>query len=238
MSRETYSKPLRTPTLSMANNGMPDEAAPGLLPPTDPDAYCHLVVNPYDPNQDYAQFAKDVFNPDSKALVVRESKNGYHVHIQGEVINWSVLKKRKYELADQHEARKRCKRAKPVRQRSKPADAKGFRYMSKDLPKTQVIYKQHITDEELDALHEESLAHVANLKTGVLDSIRAQFEDANTERVAPSVLHRQVSLFAQKHYLENHKMDPPNIRGLVRFWVRELFGHRLDVLEYLSELNL
>lgn len=235
---ETEVKEVPTFPAGMSETTEHTDIPPPMLPATDKVLYKHIVANPYDPHQDYAAFAQAVFNPNEKILVMREAAKDFHVHMQGEVLNMRTYLKRKAELTESHEAKKKNPKCHPIKERTKPADCQGFQYMSKDLPNSVVIYKANITDEELNDLHQKSVEHVAEIKSGVLTYIRGRFTAVQHETLSPAILHRQVSLFAQEHYLEDHKMDPPNIRGLVRYWLRELFGFRADVLEYLAELNL
>jgi len=180
--------------------------------------YTHLVVNPYDPNQDYTAFAMEVYDPKEKILVVREKKNGFHCHLQGVVTDAAKFEKAMRNLIDTHEEKIKNKDKRPVKRRKLAADEVGFQYMVKEKPTTAVIYKANITDEELDELYERSQEHVAELKAGLTDYIRD-----NATGDTPGQLLMSASVCAIRHYKETSTMCPPNLAALVRHAVMQHF---------------
>lgn len=199
----------------------------------------HFVVKPYDPSLDYEKLCKELFD-NNKCLAMLESKGGDHLHIQGELaVTEKVYKRVIKEFTLLHYRKKTDPTCHPVKIRARPADEVGFQYMAKEGPQAIVIYKQQITDDDLRELYELSEAHRAELLTGLHDFIyKSVTAELNGKPFpTPSALHLLCSTTAYRYYKSVHKMDPPNIRGLIRYSMREHFDSPA-VEAYLAALNL
>nr|UOF78298.1 putative replicase [Cressdnaviricota sp.] len=202
--------------------------------------YIHLTVNPYDPSLDYVKLCKDLFG-ENKCLVMLESKNRDHLHIQGlPAVTDKVIKRTLKEFALLHYRKKQDPKTHPVKARAEAADEKGFQYMSKDGPDAVVIYKQVFTDEDIKSLHELSNQHREELQTGLIDFIRqsvSQYIRLYSGTPSPRDLHLACAEAAADFYKENDKMSPPNIRALIRHALTKHFWSP-EVRTYIATLNL
>lgn len=202
--------------------------------------YVHFVVKPYDPSIDYESICKALFCT-NRCLAMMEKKGGDHLHVQGECslpdkeidiyLKNNVIVKH-YRTIQAIEAGdpslpRPCKRVR------KEVTEKGFQYMSKDVPQSVLVYKQVFTDDDIQDLYEKSEAHRAELQSKL-----GEYLSANCVRGAgesPRNLHKRLCGLAIRYYLDQDKMQPPNIKLLVRHFLGKYYVEE-DVIEYLSEL--
>lgn len=196
----------------------------------------HLVVKPYDPSLDYVNFAKKVFGA-NRCLLMLEKKGGDHLHIQGET-ELSVKDFNDFQtdlLTNVHYRKKEDAKTHPVKKRKREADEIGFQYMCKELLSSVVIYKQGFSDEDLQELHASSNAHREELKSQLGEYITGSVN--RTDGEAPQVLHKRIARAAVKYYLAEDKMQPPNLRLLVRHVLVTKYTAD-DVIDYVADLIL
>lgn len=199
----------------------------------------HFTDNHYDHSLDWPGLCKKLFG-DNQCLCMMEVKGHDHLHVQGEL----AIDERDYArelkvFSLGHYRKKQDPKSHPIK-RAGNCDEKGFQYMSKELPSSVVVYKQGFSDEELHKLYELSQIHREELQAGLTDFIR----DAVTEYVrlsdgppSPKSIHVACAEAGYEYYASVNKMDPPNIRGLIRFAMRKHFNSSA-VKTYLAALNL
>lgn len=193
----------------------------------------HLVVKPYDPSIDYAYYCRQLFG-DNRCLVMMEKKGGDHCHVQGEcVLTEDGVKAIQQEMIAKHYRKKQDLTSRPIKKRSREADDLGFQYMAKELPDSVVVYKQGFTDEELCALYDKSNELRAELQSNLGEYLRSKCVRGPGE--PPRHLHKRLCGYAVRYYLDEDKMQPPNIKLLVRHFLGKYYREE-DVIEYLSEL--
>ena len=205
----------------------------------------HLVVNPYDPSLDYVEFAKQAFGG-NRALFMLESKQKPHLHIQGELsctlkyftmLKEVLLTKKHYKFvaweAETDPKKKKDLACHPCKKRKREADEIGFQYMCKDLDSSMVVFKQGFTDEDLEELHANSNAHREELKGKLGEYIVGEVNRGDGE--APQVLHKRIARAAVKYYLAEDKMQPPNLRALIRHILVTKYTAE-DVIDYCTDL--
>lgn len=201
-------------------------------------SYTHLVVKPYDPSLDYAEFCRDTFG-NNKCLVMLEKKGGDHLHIQGELaVTETEYTRLRDRLTSKHYRKIQDAKSHPVKRRRVAADDTGFQYMAKELPTSVVVYKQLITDEELKDLYELSNKHREELQEGLTDFIRDHVTTAvglEYTCTCPNMLHKLAAQAAVEYYQSTGKMQPPNLRLLVRHAIAKHF-YSLEMRDYLATL--
>jgi len=196
--------------------------------------YRHVIVNPYDPDQKYAEFCEKVFDPAHKILAMRESKNGFHLHMQGVIKDLDLFNDEITKLKETNINRKRNRNARPVRVLAECADEGMFQYMCKEGPdKAFVVYKNLLTDNDIHELWTQSQAYVAALKENLGDYIKDKV-DAGGVPAEPSKLLMLVAMLANDFYKEAGTMPPPNLAALVRQVVIKHF-YTPDMRAYLAE---
>jgi len=188
-----------------------------------------MVINPYDSSLDYETFCKRVFG-NNRCLAMRESKNGQHLHIQGEL----AVSDEEYvlhgnQLRDKHYRKKEDPNSRPVKRRRVAADDKGFQYMAKDLPNSVVVYKQQFTDDDIAALHAASVAHVDEQKGALGEHLREQITDFHTRH--PPTMWAYAMRSAYRYYMDRGVMRPPNLKALVEFALTKHFPSD-DLVEF------
>jgi len=163
-----------------------------------------------------------------------EKKGGDHLHVQGEpIVGEKAFEKIQKDMTAEHYRRRQDSNARPVKRRKTVADEQGFQYMSKELPTSVVVYKQGITDEELNELYGQSNEYREDLQSKPGEYIFKAI-GPNTKGWTPSDLHKRVCYYAFQYYLAEGKMRPPNIKILCEHWMAKYWGERLDVAEYIS----
>lgn len=194
----------------------------------------HLVVKPYDPSLDYIDFSKKAFGA-NRCLLMLEKKGGDHLHIQGmtdlSVKDFTHLQTEL--LTSVHYRKKEDAKTHPVKKRKREADEIGFQYMCKELESSVVIFKQGFTDEDLEDLHAASNAHREELKSQLGEYITGSVNRGDGE--TPQVLHKRIARAAVRYYLAEDKMQPPNLRGLVRHVLVSKYTAD-DVIDYCADL--
>lgn len=199
----------------------------------------HFVVNPYDPSLKYDEICEALFG-DGKCLVMLERKNGGdHAHVQGELKPGANFAEVQRKMIDAHYktqmAEKSGKNApRPVKKRKREADEQGFQYMCKEYDVDRVVYQQGFEDGELYELYKASEEHRDELKGKLGEYI---IEAVGSRRSGESVseLHKRCALAAFDYYLDQGKMDPPNIKLLVRHFMKHNFSEHADVRSYIVE---
>jgi len=203
----------------------------------EPDGrFIHFVVNPHDPNLEYDKICQGLFGS-GKCLAMLEDKKGKikapHVHIQGETtMNEVDLRAFIKELGDQHYERSLNKRhdARPVKRRTVEADDKGFQYMCKEDGR-EVLYKQVLTDQDMEDMHEASELHMDEVKNGLRDHLWLRCP----KETSPPALHLMMRRLALAWYCDQDKFTPPNFQKLVLHAMAKCPWVTPDIFDYVAE---
>lgn len=200
----------------------------------------HLVIKPHDGNYPIEEVCKSLFG-ENKCLVMMEKKGGDHCHVQGvlsrDISDHEWKTKISPELNALHYRRKIEPKSNPVKKRKLAADETGFQYMSKELPSSIVLYKQGISDDELQELYEKSNEYREELQAKLGEYIFKACGDELGTRTAAQ-LHKCMCTAALQYYVDQDKMHPPNLKMLVRYYMMKYYWVDNRVKEYLSELMM
>lgn len=161
--------------------------------------------------------AEYLFGENQHLVVLHKGKNeNPHWHFQGylqpSMKDYCALLSK---LANGHSKKIAKPKSRPVKRKTEEATEMGFQYMLKEDPPIIVCFKG-FTQEQLDALHEASNAHVASLKSEVLKVCEdIKFEDFADRKMVD--LHNYARNRAFMHYVKVGKMPPPNFQTLVKW---------------------
>lgn len=185
----------------------------------------------YDSSLDYQRICEDVFDRELPALAVLEKvHSNAHVHIQGTTtLSDKAFDKALDDWSESHFKRRLKSGARPVKQTRGVVDKIGFQYMCKEASPT-VLYKQHITDDEIAEMHHASDEHVVEMK----NSLKRKLHELDQE-LSPQALHRVYRLEGLAFYAADDKMPPPNFQKLVLWAMYTSPGASPSLKEYVSE---
>lgn len=164
-----------------------------------------------------------------------EKKGGDHLHIQG-FSDYDEVTFNNFQsamLTNQHYRKVQDKKSHPVKKRKREADETGFQYMCKELDSSVVIYKQGLTDEELEQYHAASDAHREELKSQLGEFVLGRVTFLRSD--PPKELHKRVCRAAVEYYMAEDKMQPPNLKLLCRHILLKNAGTP-EVIDYVADM--
>lgn len=183
----------------------------------------------YDPTLDYQAICRAVYGENKCLCVAEKLRVNAHVHFQGySDFSESAYDRAFTEWTKEHYLRKTKSGSRPVRHMRTVTTEEGFQYMCKEADvSTHVLYKQGLTDEDIQKLHQKSEEHVDELKSG----LKRKLHELDQER-SPQGLHRQYRLEGLAYYANDDKMPPPNFQKLVLWAMYTSPGASSEVKEY------
>ena len=172
----------------------------------------HFVVNPHCPNIDYEKLATDIFG-NQRCLIMLEKKPGWHVHVQGELLDGYDIDSYLTKLAAAHSKRKIDPNCRPVKKRKRPVDEVGYAYLTKH-DDSELLYSNGFDDEELIELKRFSDQRREEVKQSMAKHIDEQIS-SGIHFDSQESLHHAFRSVGLDFYLSEGKLPPPNFQKLV-----------------------
>jgi len=134
----------------------------------------HHFVTGYDSGINWEEWSVKLYG-DNKCIVAAEHlKSNAHVHFHGESpLNDKEWTKVFNQFCADHPVKKipGAEKLRPTRESKKVTDKMGYQYCAKE---NHILYKQEITDEELEELRDASKEHADKLKNSAKDHVHAK----------------------------------------------------------------
>lgn len=174
--------------------------------------------------------AFQVFGTRKHLVVMHQGKHeNPHWHFQGSTtLSPGSLKKLFLKVSSGHTKRMSNPTCRPLKQTKSVVDEKGYQYMLKESP-PNVVTSVGFTPDEIDELHEASVAHVKELQNKVFDYLvpKIEFHSKKGPLYEPVQVHNSIRLAALDYYMEKDIMWPPNLQKLVLFYMAKLAKMKL-----------
>lgn len=180
------------------------------------------------------EFCTAFFGTNKCLAMLEDTSTHPHCHVQGELnVTESEAEVLKKEWTQKHYLKKTGKNCHPIKKRKREADDSGFQYMSKDLPNSVVLYKQGLTNEDLNQLYEQSKVYVEEQKSQLGEYLSGRILRESGEN--PAQLHKRLRVATIEYYMAEDKMCPPNWKNLVLHFLTKHYGTR-DVIDYRADI--